>query len=352
MEKEIAQEVFTWTFSIKTAKTYSFSDLFTEYHAIPLETSEKTVFSHINRMSILNKSFVIHSPKGSQFEVLIFNEKGEFIWRSPLGQGPNEFNMIWGFSVNEKKDEIVLFEPRRMVFLNSKGDILHSVRYSQPVGMLMGEHFYADDYLICRNMQGKFFRIEMDGEVDSLFSDQYGFDGTGASIQKTFENPLIRRSFDHYLYTIKDGSFMPKYMLDFGSNSIPLKGYLKYDDPNWATKLYNEYYYSDYVYDINHFSSSGSGKFIFTATFNQKPYSFLCTEETKSYIIIKHTDIGIGINYLPIFLKNDLAYFIISPMAVLNQLEGSPDKENQWLFGQIKDLKIDDNPIIVQAHFK
>ncbi len=95
------QEIFTWNINIDEARSYSFNELFSEYKVISLETSKRSNFGGITDLKMMNDNYIITTSEGRETKILIFNENGEFVWKSSIGKGPSEIRMIQGYCIND-----------------------------------------------------------------------------------------------------------------------------------------------------------------------------------------------------------------------------------------------------------
>jgi hypothetical protein len=84
-----------------------FSEIFSGFHIIPLETSEDCIINQINNIKIIRDTIYVFDKNAKS--VFIFSKQGRFISKiSRIGRGPGEFIQPSDFDV--KRDAILIFD--------------------------------------------------------------------------------------------------------------------------------------------------------------------------------------------------------------------------------------------------
>lgn len=100
----------------------SFKDYFVSSKVISLETTNRSLFSNIDRLSMYNDKIFILDKKSNA--VLIFSSTGKFLSKiKSIGKGPGEYIGLKDFSVDEKSEYIILYShrPYKLLFYNLEG---------------------------------------------------------------------------------------------------------------------------------------------------------------------------------------------------------------------------------------
>lgn len=87
---------------------------------IPLETTEKSLFSEIRKIVLSEEYFFILDTEG---KLCVFDMEGKFIQKmGRVGQGPGEYTMLTDFSINENEQEVYINSLRKTVVYDFDGN--------------------------------------------------------------------------------------------------------------------------------------------------------------------------------------------------------------------------------------
>lgn len=112
-------------------KPVLFSNLFSNFHIIPLETRKECVFSQISNIKLINDTIFIldrMSTKGIYF----FTKQGKFINKiQKIGRGPGEYINVCDFDVEINDNSILIFVltwNRRINIYNTNGSFIKDLK--------------------------------------------------------------------------------------------------------------------------------------------------------------------------------------------------------------------------------
>lgn len=108
--------------------------IFDEFEYIPLESSEQSIFAHIDKLVIHNNHFYI-LDKAKAKKIFVFAEDGKFIRTiGRIGKGPGEYSNIEDFTIATETDNVVILTyPSRVITYDSKGQFINEKRLSSSV---------------------------------------------------------------------------------------------------------------------------------------------------------------------------------------------------------------------------
>jgi len=153
----------------------NFSDLFSGFQIIPLETVKESQFSRIGNIKVLEDTICILDQSSNS--IFIFSRQGKFInkIRKP-GRGPSEYDHIFDFDVEITDGSLKIFVLTNLFGIhvyNSGGNFLKNIRLPDKFSSLLlsGGYIYLyrsypsrlsdDEYLI--------YRVNKDGKVLNKF---------------------------------------------------------------------------------------------------------------------------------------------------------------------------------------
>lgn len=85
-------------------------DIFKSVEIIPLETSQQSLFSHVNKIEVYEDKIFCFDVVGNQ--LLTFDSKGRFINKiHKVGRGPGEYMYVYDFALNGKDENVTLLNP-------------------------------------------------------------------------------------------------------------------------------------------------------------------------------------------------------------------------------------------------
>ena len=138
------------------------NDLFDNFEFIPLETSEQSLFGHIDRIAIHNDKFYI-LDKAITRRINVFHSNGKFSHTiGKIGEGPGEYTKIEDFTLDEKNDQIIVLSYPSIIYrydLNGSfierkkisDDLFWHICYDGTEGFLCSTDYQwnESEYLVC-----------------------------------------------------------------------------------------------------------------------------------------------------------------------------------------------------------
>lgn len=108
----------------------AYSDIFEDFKIIPLQTSETSLIGEISKIRMTeNHIFVLDSRQSNA--VFIFEKNGKLVKKiASEGVGPGELLAPVNFMINEKDEQLIVFDGRqgKFLFYNTSGDFLFDIK--------------------------------------------------------------------------------------------------------------------------------------------------------------------------------------------------------------------------------
>lgn len=96
--------------SLISEKNLYYSDLFSDFQVIPLETKENCIFSHIDNFRLINDTLYIFDRFTTK-SIYLFSKEGKFLNKiCKIGRGPGEYLMPSDFDIDENERNILIFD--------------------------------------------------------------------------------------------------------------------------------------------------------------------------------------------------------------------------------------------------
>ena len=215
-----------------------FSDYFSSWKLIPLETNKESLIGSIDRISVYNKQFYILDRQTNS--ILIFDDKGKFKRRiHNIGQGPGEYIGLMDFALDKKKQELIVHShrPYRMIYYDLNGKFLREEKLSTFYSGISCSRSDLIEINRRRELSNMAFVKNLDdGSVDKYipFSKKEElFESYGTIFPPIVqsENTYVTLPFESTIYQYDNGSINPRYQIDFGSHNIPEAEYINGNPP-------------------------------------------------------------------------------------------------------------------------
>ena len=107
---------------------FKFSEFFSDYAIIPLETNKEFLIQRINEIKLVNDTFFIFDR--SLKTIFLFSLNGKYISKiCKLGKGPGEYLNPITFELNHQKNEIIIFDwySQKLIRYNYHGDFIADI---------------------------------------------------------------------------------------------------------------------------------------------------------------------------------------------------------------------------------
>jgi hypothetical protein len=202
----------------------NFSELFTDFHIIPLETDTNCLFSVISNIKLIGDTLFIFDRMTTK-SIYIFSKEGSLISKvSKIGRGPGEYTQVSDFDIDpgEKSIYILDWPSKKMNIYDYKTNFLRSIsltdRFSSFTVAESGCYLYRphpattvekDNFLLYfynkkgKPVWGKFLYSDtLNGPLKIEFHQGGNFFKSGSGI-KFFLN------FGTIIYTVNGNSITP-----------------------------------------------------------------------------------------------------------------------------------------------
>ncbi|WP_106832141.1 6-bladed beta-propeller [Parabacteroides pacaensis] len=365
IDKKGVNESIVLDFSqVEIDDKFLLSDIFKDIEAIPLETNDSCLISNIGRIRFIdNKFFVLDSR---QNVIFIFDNKGTYLNKiGKKGEGPQEYITIQGFDVDEKKHRVCLYSAYKgLMYYDYEGNFIEQqeipckcndlIIVDQSVIVHCGQNHNtiddsSQDYMLAVYNQKEsstkgFIPFDMAklGAVHFFYDQARYF--TSLKNEALFFYP-----FWNTIYSIKDGSVVPKYKLDFGDLTLP-NNYV--DDFPTVEKAYDELFKNrKYVYAFN---SCWENDKYFSIRATIKGLMRTCLYDKKTHTL----KVGFGKDNFGVYPKfsdatNEYLVAYKNAEDLVESIERNAEKIQ--LLPQIKNLSTLDseaNPVVFLYYFK
>ena len=209
-------------------RVVNFSELFSSWKLVPLETNRNSVISKISRIQIFDNKFFLLDRNTNC--VVVFNIDGKFLFRIKKGErGLGEYITLEDFTIDEQNKRVILYVagPYKIIYFDF-------------LGKYISEKSYDALYANVSYSNGKLILLQLSGATDYILAADDLKDGKRISslpVPKHYglfeslrlASPNIIRSKNTYLsllymdtvFKIKDGRAFPRYFIDFGDRKMP-----------------------------------------------------------------------------------------------------------------------------------
>lgn len=353
---------------ITSHKEIKLSDIIDDINYIPLETKRECLIGSPSEIRFTENFFFVknHLPPS----LCQFDKTGRFITNiGQQGKGPGEFNRLRSFCIDKRNENAILYakHPDKLLIYGFDGNLKNIVSCpdDQPVNEI--ETFSIDNYILMfANYNGKTkhsyqcFTMQNTLINKAVIPQSFSRNGSFSIMPEfsfyTYSNSLNVKEniLNDTIYSIFDNKFIPKYVLNFGQNTFPVKA-----RQERATYLKNMH---EYVVLKNIFESKNF--LIFIYRFNKKIFVGFYHKNTMTTSLMENdgikNDFDSGPDFHPIYQKNNIlvgfidAYkFIeyVNSRAFKNSTPKFPEKKKQ-LEILANSLNENDNPILMLVKLK
>ena len=352
-------------------KDINISDICDTLMYIPLETTDESLLKSVNWIKMSKTRIYVAD---NNIGLKVFSLKGKFLFKiADKGKGPGEFGEFTSFDINEK-DEILVNDNRnqKLIFYSNNGAFLKEVR----TGVINGDICWFDNKIIVKSMGDDDYNLVVYNNKFELLNnylprklDMLSVDHGG--LQYFFKNEDSEVYFTYILnynvYTLKQNGEMEKHLkIDFKELNCPddFCGEYDYKDRMAAYAKHNEIWKSRYVRSITNFIETERIRF-FMFGVNSKPWFYIEDMRTnKSQIgLFPYNDIDNMDLFGSYFVDGERVIFNIEPFRLRERTDKIRKKlgELEWkkylekrphLASVLKNMKEDDNPILIMGRFK
>lgn len=344
----------------QNAKNYPLRNLVAEYNLIKLECTEAFILSDISKVLILNERIYIYDFKLKT--IFVFNIDGKGIMKiHKQGHGPGEYINLSDFFIDIPKNNFEILDgtQKKLIIYNEKGDFLTEEKMD----------FSATHFI--NNPKGRFFSNQLSREkkwqYKLIFTDKklrikstylnYKENMVFVDINMMSRSPFqmlndeitYLPSYSNKIYRIFEDRIEEKYLLDFGKNWITDDFYK--EKPTRLNDFFRRLENEKVVYFLNYCENSThlildyyiDGK-SFMSFFDKRTQTLITSDNIKENFL--------GLKNEPHSVYNDYFVFSVEPLDILSNTSYLKFDENEQISKFLKNLKENDNPIIVLTKFK
>ncbi|SMG29428.1 hypothetical protein SAMN05661096_01836 [Marivirga sericea] len=373
-ESKEKSEDETIKINLDKAQTLKVSDHFKLKDVIYF--SDSLVVDHLIKSSVINNKLVLHCGRGLDYLLIKDMRTGEEIVISAKGEGPNQYQKLNDFFINEKGQiELLDGQAGKILTYNLKGGLLSVYQNEklQNVGsflslngedyFLYGGNFYAGtegyQMQIWNKNEGKvessYLPFEEKKAVFMLFIEPRNFSKSPASFFQVYNQNVYELSED----AVNDSLY-----LDFGQHNIPAEFFENsYQDVREFSQAMAK---SGYAYGLGNFlleenllfASVRKNEQDYHLYINPKTGESSVFDEISNDVFGLNTGEKIGYSHRPIAMDGNHIYFILSLEAYNENMGGtliktsSKSELNQRLLSKINNFEEGDNLAIVKCEMR
>lgn len=359
------------------------SDIVESIEIIPLETDLSNLIGNIGKIIKHNNLFYIGAASNIIDKILVFNEKGEFVYKlDKRGVGAGEYTEITDFDVIDKNRIVVVSRsnPGIYVYDMAKDTCLlqKNINIYPNNVMAKNDYFYVmnNGIQFRDNTNDLIFKYDKQGNfIQSLFPMNDSGLKIIASIAplvslSTFKNDIyFNYPFSNKIYKISDTSIWPEFELDFGKKSLPenmlnnTKGILDIEQiirKNEGLYLF-QYYAINYPISLFTFFDYQYNGYVLL--YNSITKKSLIAHQIIDDLYFKGNKFKIESWKMPKLLDSDGVYYHMEPSDLIKQYEQykNSSTEKEWslfcnkhreLIDKLNNMREDDNPVILKIELK
>lgn len=320
----------TLNFDPDEARPYKVTELFSKIEVVPLEFTEESMVAKPRVFSISkDRIYVLISEQGKGV-LMVFDRKGNYLWKTSIGKGPGEFVSVASFSLSESGEEITIFDLKSRNFFDKNGN--HLRREKLAFASFLLPPCSIDSLTFGMDIKNDLFIVGKN-EIRSRISLTSTTDYYARPVLCYNENIYFTIPFQSGIYTLENETPKLYYNLNFGSSTFNQSSKSILD-----INLLQENWYENKVCNII-CKQIDANNMIMSARVENKPCLILTSlkkENHKKHIIY------------PLFPSTIIEIYAGLDQKQKDELEAiDPDLNNI-----LSKVKIDDNPIVVIGKIK
>ncbi|MDR2146923.1 MAG: 6-bladed beta-propeller [Tannerella sp.] len=106
---------------------FDFGSLVREIKLLPLETTDESLVDDIYKVVVSDSNiYILDQFKGRG--LIIFNRDGKFVKRMPVGAGPGELNRFYDFAYDTENNELIVYQHSFLMFFTPEGKYIRQER--------------------------------------------------------------------------------------------------------------------------------------------------------------------------------------------------------------------------------
>lgn len=316
---------------------------------IPLETTDNSLISTIDKIIIYDNTFYILDKK--QKSIILFNNQGKYINKlNNIGRGPNEYLSLEDFFIDN--DTIYIFSSvsQKIIIHNLDFSPIRSFKvptYGTNIS-LINDKIYLYTNFRADNLRNFYAINKVSGKIEDCFSPfeekKKGVSYSKTTFSKYKDKLYCFLPFDYSIYSIQDFSLSKISNLNFGKDKMfpeQFKDYSYEEQKDYKIAHYKDWFDLP-INGINNLY--WSDKFIFfTFTNAIFPYIYFKSHESGKQIFgnLQNSETFLLANNAFGYINDSCYICINSPEDIHSYLE-----RKYKLPECLQNLKIDDNPVL------
>lgn len=351
---------------IETEKEVLLSEIAREVRIVPLETKPECLVAKVSKgmIQMIDHNLFIPCSEG----LLQFTDNGKFIRSvSKRGQGPGEYSMIRFIAANDKLKQIYIMEHGRIFSYTIDGDYIGESKIpfcwqftllgdSAYVGYIYNNTGQKKDRLVVVDRQGETLNAFPQYDQFTIANgrnyylwgkyDRYVYSFKGDAYCKEYYNDTV--------FTVTLQELQPRYILDLGKYKIPkerrfevLEGkWLDYSEPAQAYLRPDFHETTSWVFlPYTSWDVTNEEELPRLAIYDKKKGNCYKVKDNK----IKN-DMEGGLPFYPqTRIADDVLLYYLEASEVMELAEDDPSVLE---YEQLKNLKEDDNPVLMIVYLK
>jgi hypothetical protein len=361
------------------ASSLKYSEIFSQIDYKLLEAPDGIIVGKTDKLIEAENLFFLKSNG----KIFIFRKNGRFLSKvDQQGEGPNQYRAITDFIVDTLTHRIEILDNRSFsVFefdFNGKfsNTWKHGILSFQFYKISQDKYLFYADKELSASYNGRFLlydrakekvtsyylpidrrRIKYEGflDVNNFFSAQ--------------DEVLISCSGNDNIFSFRSGKIRPKYIFDFGVNSVPddfydkkLESVVEFNNGRIKNEFAGLYYNSFGENDSILVAQIVKAKTVYYLWLNKKNKNYRLINRFVDDLVFKGTRINVGLTF-PTFFGNKKALRVLEPEAIMTTLDSiqkssSSDEWNSLLKQNPKirilheKVKLVSNPVIQVMTYK
>lgn len=354
-QTKIKQEIPIVNIKPQSNDFFEWKSLTDSIECIKLETSENSFLGNISKSIVYHDKLYILDSRNNIF--LAFNLHGEYVKKLKKGKGTGEILEVRDFCICDKLlyvldyQRIHIFDTKTLEYIETFKIPSKKGLNSDDLAVLTHELYYLwntdpDGYDLNENKFHYLYEIKRNKVNSSYMKFHFQtYTGNRFTTLPQSNGYLLRPPFwDNIIHRIDSNGIMPYFALDFGAKTptkeLYKKEYTKHENPsklqlNFFKKISDIYVHNNYIY----FNVVGNKGKLYQGIINSENWSILTFGKFQP-----------GTPFV-FFSDNEWVYASMNTSVALDA------KYSQSVFSiaakkQIKDIRIEDNPIIFRFKIK
>lgn len=353
-------------FSPTSVNATNLSQIALDVEYIPLQSSEKSLFSYISDLKTDNDRIYINSSNPN--EIFCFSKSGRFLHKlDRMGRGPEEYSSILDYDISPNSNLLSVLAVKKILifkYTDNGFDYSKSISLKTPLSYI---DFIPGQNSILLTKSSSYenepFRnviIDLSGDTLAIRPNNYIYrkSGNGNIIFKndnisfSYKNNLcFKEMFNDTVYSVDESNNIQPYLILNADNRLPSVE-LRSDATNFY-KHGNEYVMFTSIMEVSRY-------LIYSFAYKKSSYLYFYDKISNSKISVDSKnflkdDISGGVNFEPKFCCNGKLYSWIDVLSFKKYISSTdfkniivlkPEKKKE-LKKLADSLDVTDNPILI-----